>query len=667
LGHAVAWLMGVIGAVILVSFTFREVGRLQKRLDRQLVESRLQLQRQAVLVQLSLKLAPTLDEERIANLVTGELRHSMGYAYVELQLADKSSPRDRLPPASPFYNPARQDFPLQAGGEILGNLVVEKGDLEGFTTQDHAYLSAVASQAALAIVNSRLLEEQRKQRLNAELREAELRSQQRSLNLLNQITQAALRSPDLTSILQTMTRELADLFRADDALLALWDSQRQLPQLVAHCTAEPVPGRDPAIPSGDLGLVETVLNTGLALVLPDVEKSNLAGSYLVSQLKVQSLLALPLITNDQKLGAALLTFKSTHNFNPVEINLAEQAASQVALAIAKASALKIAQERAQELDALQRATTALLGTLDLEDLLSQILDAALSAIPAAQQGLVHLVAHDTGQLQLRAVQSHTDPRIRALDQASTSSDTARAVRERKALLISGTQQGSLQLPISTIIAPLALGEQALGAIALEAPHLEAFTQADLALLVSFAATATSAIQSAQLHAEVQKQAITDTLTGFYNRRGFTELGRREVERTLRFGHSLSAMMLDIDMFKQINDIHGHLTGDRVLMGVTHRCAQELRQIDLLGRYGGDEFVVLLPETSVENACRVAERLRTTIATIPFTANGKPLHITISVGVACMQDGCKTLEDLMDRADGALYQAKENGRNRVVAV
>ncbi len=184
LGHFVAWLLGVIGAVILVSFTFREVGRLQKRLDRQLAESRLQLQRQAVLVQLSLKLAPTLDEERIANLVTGELRHSMGYAHVELLLADKGSPRDRFPPASPFYNPARQEFPLQAGGEVLGNLVVEKQDLEGFTTQDHAYLSAVASQAALAIVNSRLLEEQRKQRLNAELREAELRSQQRSLHLL---------------------------------------------------------------------------------------------------------------------------------------------------------------------------------------------------------------------------------------------------------------------------------------------------------------------------------------------------------------------------------------------------------------------------------------------------------------------------------------------------
>jgi diguanylate cyclase (GGDEF)-like protein len=665
MGHIIAWLIGVIGAVVLVSFTFREVGRLQKRLDRQLAESRLQLQRQAVLVQLSLKLAPTLDEERIANLVTGELRHSMGYAYVELLLAEKGSPRDRLQPASLFYNPARQEFPLQAGGEVLGNLVVEKQDLEGFTTQDHAYLSAVASQAALAIVNSRLLDDQRKQRLNAELREAELRSQQRSLNLLNQITQAALRSPDLTSMLQTLTQELADLFRADDALLASWDSQREQPQLVAHCSAEPVPGRDPAIPSGDLGFVESVLSTGLPLVLPQVEKSALAGTYLVSQLKVQSLLALPLITTDQKLGAALLTFRSRRSFSPVEISLAEQAASQVALAIAKAGALKTAQERAQELDALQRATTALIGTLDLEDLLSQILDAALSAIPAAQQGLVHLVAHDTGQLQLRAVQNHSDPRIRLLDQASTSGDTARAVRERKALLIPGAPDSSP--PTSAIIAPLALGEQALGAISLEAPQPEAFTEADLALLVSFAATATSAIHAAQLHAEVQKQAITDTLTGFYNRRGFSELGHREVERSLRFGHSLTAMMLDIDQFKQINDIYGHLTGDRVLVGVTQRCAQELRQIDLLGRYGGDEFVVLLPETGIENACRVAERLRTTIAAIPFNANGKPLHITISVGVACMQDGRKTLEELVECADGALYQAKENGRNRIEAV
>ncbi len=663
------WLVGASALVALVLFAFREVGRVQKHLDSKLENSQVQLQRQAVLVQLSSKLAPTLDEERIATLVTQELQHSMGYPYVDLSLVENNSLKNRPLPASPFYNPARQEFTLEASGQVLGTLTVENQDHKDFTTQDHAFLSAVANQAALAIVNSRLLDSQRKQRLRAEQREAELRNQQRTLHLLNKITQAALQSPYLYTMLHTVTQELGSLFRADHALLALWDEGRQQPHFIAHYAAEPAPGRDPEIAPGDLGLLGEVIRAGKHLAIKEAEKSPLLSPYLRNQLHIQSLLALPLITAEHRLGAAILTFQTRRNFLEGEITVGEQAASQIALAIARARALKSAQDRAQELDALQRATTALLNTLDLEVLLGQILDASLSAIPAARHGFVHLIERDTGQLQLRAAHSQTDPRIRAFNRSTEGGLTAQAVRERRPLLIAHAPEAGQQAERSgaIIVAPLVVGEQCLGAISLESNQPDAFTEADLALLVSFAATATTAIQNAQLHAEVQKQAITDTLTGFYNRRGFIELGRREVERSLRFGHPLSALMLDIDLFKQINDLHGHLTGDRILMGLTSRCAQELRQIDLLGRYGGDEFIVLLPETSLENACLVAERLRTSIARIPFSANGKPLYITVSVGVAALRDDCKTLESLMERADQALYQAKESGRNRVAAL
>lgn len=669
LSQLAIWLIGAAALAGLILYAFREVARLQRRMDSQLEDSRLQLQRQAVLVQLSLKLAPTLQEEHIANLVTQELQHAMGYPHVELQIFERDSSKDHLPPASPFYNPARQDFLLQAGGQVLGILTVENQDQRAFSAQDHAFLNAVANQAALAIANSRLLESQQKQRLKAEQREAELRSQQRTLHILNEITQAALQSPDLPTLLHSVARELGSLFRADHALIALWDEQRQQPKVAAHYSANPTPGSDPEINVGDLSLLGEVISSGKALAIKEAEKTPNLSPYLRHQLQIQSLLALPLITSERRLGAAVLVFQNQHNFTQSEVNLGEQAASQIALAIARVSALKAAQERAHELDALQRATTALLNTIELEALLSQILDASLSAIPAAQHGLVHLIERDTGQLQLRAVHGQTDPRIRAMKRTSESGFTAQAVRERRPLLIPELRETAAKTNVSgaAIIAPLVVGEECLGAISLESDQQAAFTEADLSLLVSFAATATTAIQNAQLHAEVQKQAITDTLTGFYNRRGFIELGRREVERSLRFGHPLSALMLDIDLFKQINDLYGHLTGDRILVGMTSRCAQELRQIDLLGRYGGDEFIVLLPETSLENACLVAERLRASIARIPFSANGKPLYITISVGVASLRDDCKTLESLMERADQALYQAKENGRNRVATL
>jgi GAF domain-containing protein len=219
-----------------------------------------------------------------------------------------------------------------------------------------------------------------------------------------------------------------------------------------------------------------------------------------SDLQSRSLLALPLVADNERLGLAIISYQSEHRFTPQEIGAGEQAARQMALAIAKGRALVIAQDRAQELDALQKATAALLNTLDLEKLLGQILDAAISAIPVAYRGTLHLTARDTGQLQVRAAHGYTDARIRALSR-SGDSYTARAVRERRPLLVhsapaeavagQGEAATGAREMVSAIIAPLLLGDDVLGAISLESYRPHAFTQADLQLLVSFAATATT--------------------------------------------------------------------------------------------------------------------------------------------------------------------------------
>ena len=415
--HLIAWLAGFSSAVALIWFTFREVGKLQSQLDMQLDDSLLQLQRQAVLIQLSLKLIPTLDEAKIGAVVTNELRHAMGYQRVELNLVGKNTPKDRLPPATPFYNPARLEFPLQLGGEILGTLVVASEEGKPLTTLDHSFLNAVANQASVAIVNSRLLEYQRKQRANAEDRETELRSQQRSLKLLNNITQSALRSPDLAATLQTLTLELVELFEADGALLALWDEESRKLTPVSAYAPDLQSLADLELEYADLSMAEASITAEQAVVGKDTSRSMFISPRLSERLNIQSLLALPLTTAELKLGVALITFKKPRSFSKQEVSLGEQAASQVALAIAKERALQSAQDRAQELDALQRATAALLSTLDLENLLGQILDASVSAIPTAQQGSVYLIARDTGQLQVRAVQTQADPRIRAFNRS----------------------------------------------------------------------------------------------------------------------------------------------------------------------------------------------------------------------------------------------------------
>jgi diguanylate cyclase (GGDEF)-like protein len=217
---------------------------------------------------------------------------------------------------------------------------------------------------------------------------------------------------------------------------------------------------------------------------------------------------------------------------------------------------------------------------------------------------------------------------------------------------------------SAVVAPLILRDQVLGSLSLESNTLNAFNNNDLRLLVSFAATATAAIQNARLHQEAQTMAITDDLTGLYNRRGLYELGQREVERARRFRRPLAAIMMDIDNFKQINDTYGHSTGDQVLQAVAQRCRENLRKIDILGRLGGDEFAILLPETDMFTASSVAERVRQYIAETPVETQQVNLDVTVSIGIARATDDINYLDKLIRRADSAMYTAKNGGRNRI---
>jgi diguanylate cyclase (GGDEF)-like protein len=164
--------------------------------------------------------------------------------------------------------------------------------------------------------------------------------------------------------------------------------------------------------------------------------------------------------------------------------------------------------------------------------------------------------------------------------------------------------------------------------------------------------------------EVERLAITDSLTGLYNHRHLFELSGREFQRAHRYQLPLSVMMVDIDEFKRVNDTHGHAIGDQVLQGVAECCRKELREVDVIGRYGGDEFVALLPETGLSAACQVAERLRKSIAEKVLDTKAGQITVTVSLGIAVLDDEHLTPETLIDRADQALYVAKHNGRNRV---
>jgi len=169
----------------------------------------------------------------------------------------------------------------------------------------------------------------------------------------------------------------------------------------------------------------------------------------------------------------------------------------------------------------------------------------------------------------------------------------------------------------------------------------------------------------RLHQRVETQAITDPLTGLWNRRYMAESLEREVARALRFGHEVSLIIVDIDDFKKINDRQGHLQGDIVLERVADVVREATRSIDVAARYGGDELAIILVETSREGATvlgeRLAERMRET--DVPLREGGR-MGVTISVGVATVPDSADDLESLVDAADRALLRAKRAGKNQL---
>ncbi|MBX9635661.1 MAG: GGDEF domain-containing protein, partial [Magnetospirillum sp.] len=167
-----------------------------------------------------------------------------------------------------------------------------------------------------------------------------------------------------------------------------------------------------------------------------------------------------------------------------------------------------------------------------------------------------------------------------------------------------------------------------------------------------------------LERELRRLATIDPLTGAFNRRHFVSEATQEMERSVRYGNALAVIMLDIDLFKRVNDSHGHAMGDEVLRKVVEVCRANLREVDVFGRLGGEEFAALLPQTTLAGANLLAERLRRAIAELRVPLADSDLRITASLGVAERSSDETAFDHMLSRADQALYRAKQTGRDRV---
>ncbi len=206
--------------------------------------------------------------------------------------------------------------------------------------------------------------------------------------------------------------------------------------------------------------------------------------------------------------------------------------------------------------------------------------------------------------------------------------------------------------------PLTVRDKVVGVMVIQSHRPAAYREDQVRLLERIAVHAASAIENARLYAEEQRLAIVDELTGIYNYRGLVELGTREVERARRFNHPLSALFFDIDGFRQFNNQHSHVTGNLVLQAIAQTTRKSLRAVDVFARYGGDEFVILLPETNLEGARFTAQRLYDSTAAIKIPTEQGELGVTISIGIASLAEDLHNFSELIDRASRVEHKAKE---------
>ncbi len=378
-------------------------------------------------------------------------------------------------------------------------------------------------------------------------------------------------------------------------------------------------------------------------------------AYLVLPKELPELVRLAVLAGATLFGVYIIAVR-----NRLEAQLNELAADLEAQRTAE-------RRRADELTVLNRIVTVGMEATGIDELIKRAIEIISDTLYPADYFAIGLVDEAGGVLRItRSTRSlREEPLTIPLGQGVIG----RVAATGKPWRVPDVRREPVYLAVnpdtrSELCVPLKVDQRTIGLINVESKRPDTFSEADERLLTICAGQLATAIEKARLFGEVQRLAVTDDLTGLYNRRHFFELAEIEFGRAGRYGHPLAAVFLDLDHFKQMNDTYGHAVGDQVLRVVAARCRDNLRKIDIMGRYGGEEFAALLPENDMDGARNVAERLRRCVADPPVDTDRGRLVVTVSVGVATLDNKCADLEMLLERADQALYAAKQAGRNQV---
>ncbi|HEY0704359.1 MAG TPA: diguanylate cyclase [Candidatus Acidoferrales bacterium] len=539
---------------------------------------------------------------------------------------------------------------LQAKERVFGVLLLGTPDNRNFTPAELRLLLALGHQIGMAVENSYLVQQTSR------------RSEE--LHLLNEIGRALSSTLEPDALFERIYAEMRRLFDVSSLFIAFYDQKQD----EVRFEIEVVDGIRQAKrtrPGGN-HLIEYVVRTGQPLLIRDNFTAEASRMGFVPQRAAGSLCAVPLILFDRAIGVMLVHSMHERAFDEGHVELLRVLASEAVVAIENARLFSQEQKRSRQLTLINNVSSHAITTLNPEEMLTKIAAEIESAVAYDHIGIAIL---DYSSKEL-VIQAEAGSRRDALGRHVTLGEgvVGQAARSGQIVIVPEVNASSprpiLPNTASAIGLPVSYGEQLLGVLYVESSERCEFSEDEIRLLRTLADLFAGALHNALTFQKAQEQAITDGLTGVKTHRFLMEALSSEWKRSTRANRPFALVLMDLDRFKFVNDFYGHLEGDVVLQRVGHILEQNCRRSDVVARYGGDEFVILMPETTVEQARQLAGKLRGWVAADPLL---RDKNITASFGIAGFPIHGATPQELIQVADSSMYLSKHQGGNSVSSV
>jgi diguanylate cyclase (GGDEF)-like protein len=480
--------------------------------------------------------------------------------------------------------------------------------------------------------------------------------------LLTEIGQAISSHLDQDEVLRTVQVELGQIFDTTNFYIAFQEEDEIRFELEIEGTTV-LPKRSRKLANG---FTEHIIRTGEPLLIESNLEQTRAklGLDFVPPRPAKSFCAAPIFLGDKPAGvmAAMSTDRESQ-FQKRDLEVMQTVARQLGVAVENARLFSEEQRRARHLAFLNNISKTAISSEDAEQMMAGIVREIQKNFRYDHIG-IGIMDYATKDIEIKAEAgsaSQTLGRRIALG----SGVLGKVARTGVSALVQNAGPGQLAgvLPESRAVLclPISYGETLLGVLNIESRDENAFAPQDVLILNTLADLLATALHNSFVFQKMQTQSITDGLTGIKTRRFFWEALSSEWKRASRSGRPFSVVLIDLDKFKEVNDSLGHLEGDLVLARVGRLLEQKCRQSNVVARYGGDEFIILMPETGIEQAQALAERLRVWLETDPMLEEH---HITGSFGVASFPIHGFSMEDLIRVADAGMYVAKHAGGNHV---